>query len=83
MGLREHVFDLFAGPDIPVRHAVGCHLLLPLRLQALALSHPLHDGEGQSLLQAPADQVDHDVISGTDGSLNGCLSLLDQSLGIA
>ena len=83
VGLGEHVLDFFAGPDIPVRHPVGRHLLLPLRFQPLAFSDALHDGEGKSLLQSHTDQVDHDVVSGTDRRPNGSFPLLNQSLGIS
>ena len=83
MGFGEHIFDLLAGPDIPVRHPVGLHLRHPLGFQSLALSYTLHDGEGQSLVQPLGNQIDHNVVTGTDGCLNGCLSLLNQGLGIS
>ena len=89
MGLGEHVLDLFTGPDIPVRHIVGDHVCLPLRpVVTFALGHgtlsdSLHDLEGFLGIQPLADQVDHDIVTGTDGRGNGGFSFQDQRLGIA
>ena len=83
MGLREHVFDLFAGPDIPVGNVMFLHLRLPLRFQTLTFSHALHDRKGLLTLQALLDQITHDIVSRTDGRGNRRLSFLDQRLRIA
>ena len=83
MGFGEHVLDLFTGPDIPVRHIMGKHLRLPLRFQALSLSHRLHNGKGQRRVNSHLNQIDHNIISTADGSGNGGLSFLNQSTGIA
>ena len=80
MGLRKHVLDLLTGPDVPVRHIVGFHLLFPLRFQSLTFTDALHDGEGKLTLQSLIDQVDHDIITGTDGRGNGRFSFLYQCL---
>ena len=87
MGLGEHVLDGVAGPDIPVRHPVGPHhfavFLVLWILGEFSLSHQLHDLEGIPGLQPLGDEVDHDVVTGTDGGLNGTFSLVDQLLGVA
>ena len=83
MCFREHVFDLFARPDIPVRHIVCQHLLFPLRFQSFPLSHALHDREGLLAVQPFSDQISHDVISCTDCRGNGCLAFFDQGLCIS
>ena len=82
MRLREHVLDLLTGPDIPVRNPVLRHLLFPLRLQSLALTDRLHDRKRKTFLKSLLDQIDHDIITRTDRSLNRCLALLDERLGI-
>ena len=46
VGLREHVLDLLAGIDVPLRHIVSEHLCLFLFRQALALTDMFHDGKG-------------------------------------
>ena len=83
MRLREHVTDLLAGPDIPVRHALGGHGLFPFRLQAFSLTDALHDRKRQGALHPFVDQVDHDIITGTDRRGNGGLARLHQFLGVA
>ena len=88
MRLREHVLDLLAGPDIPVRYIVVKHVLLPLRpLITLSFrndtfSHILHDLKGLLRFQSHTDQIRHDIISCADCGGNGGLLLLDQSLRI-
>ena len=72
MSFREHVADLLARPDIPVRHALSCHGLFPLWLQAFSLTHALHDRKRQRTFHAFVDQIDHDIIPGTDGSRDRC-----------
>ena len=83
MRLREHVFDLFTGPDIPVRHVICRHCLFPLRLQPFSLPHALHDLEGKRRIKPHMDQVDHNIITTADRRRDRCLSLLDQRLGIS
>ena len=83
MGLREHVLDQLTGPDIPVRYVVFFHRRDPLITEAFSLTDTLHDRECQATLYPFTNKVDHDVISGTDGSGNGCFSFLDQHLCIA
>ena len=47
MGLGEHILDLAAALDVPVRHLVLPHGFLPAILETtlgyLALTHSLHD----------------------------------------
>ena len=83
MSFREHVLDQLTGPDIPVRYVVFFHGHDPLITETFSLTDTLHDRKCQTTLYPFTDEVDHDVISGTDGRGNGCFSLLDQHLGIA
>ncbi len=39
--------------------------------------------KASSFLQSLLDQIDHDIVTGTDGRLDRCLALLDQGLGVA
>ncbi len=80
MGLREHVLDLLAGIDIPLGHIVSQHILTPGILQRLMLTGGLHDGEGLSRIHAHMHQIDHDIISTTDGILQGGDALQNQIL---
>ena len=79
----EHVLDLEAGINIPLRDIGGPHGLLHLRGQTLALSDRLHGLEGQGLVHALGDQIGHDIVAGADGSGKDSLALLDQGLGVA
>ena len=86
---REHILDLFAGLDVPIRHIVICHVLFPLfPVGALSLcnrplSNCLHDLEGLCRLYAHRDQIEHNIVSGTDRGRNGRHPAHDQILGIA
>ena len=80
MGLREHVLDLLAGIDVPLRNTVIEHVLAPLVLQALVLSGELHDGEGLTRVHALMHEVDHDIISTADRLLQGGCAVLDEVL---
>ena len=88
MGLGEHVLDLLAGPDIPVRNAVVYHVFLPVRpvllfaAGYLTFSNSLHDLEGFRLIKSLLDKVDHDIVTTTDTGIDGCLALLDKGLGV-
>ena len=55
----------------------------PLVTKALSLTDAFHNGKRKTTLHTLADEIDHNVISGTDCSGNGCLSFLDQGLGIS
>ena len=83
MGLGEHILYLLAGVDVPVGHVLLLHGGDPVILQALALPDALHDGEGQAGLHPHLDQVDHDIVTGTDGRGNGGRAAHDQILGVA
>ena len=82
VGLREHVLNQGTGLDIPVLHSRRLHGLDPFRFQTLALSHALHDGKGKARLHAHLNQVEHDIVTGTDGSGNCRLALFNEALGI-
>ena len=83
MSFGEHVLDLFAGPDIPFRNIMLPHSSLPLVPEPLSFSHALHDRKCKAALHSHTDQIDHNIVSGTDRCGNGSLSFLDQSLGIS
>ena len=83
MGFGEHVFDLFAGPYVPIRHIVLFHLFFPFRLQSFSFTHAFHDGKGLFAVHPFSDEIYHNIITGTDCSGNGRLSFLNQSLGIS
>ena len=83
MGFREHIFDLFAGPEIPVRHIMFFHDFLIIRCQALPFTDTFHDLERLFGFNPFVDQIDHNIISCTDGCGNLGFSLLDQRLCIA
>ena len=83
MGFREHIFDFFAGPDVPVRNAMFLHGCDPFITKTFSLTDTLHDGKCQTTLHSLANEIDHNIISGTDCCRNGSLSFFDQSLGIS
>ena len=74
MRLREHVTDLLTGPDIPVRYILRFHRLFPLRFQSFTFTHTLHDRKGKCTFHSLVDQIDHDIVTGTDCRRNGCFS---------
>lgn len=59
------------------------HSSLPLVPEPLSFSHALHDRKCKAALHSHTDQIDHNIVSGTDCCGNGSLSFLDQSLGIS
>ena len=72
---REHVLDLLAGFDVPVRNVVLLHHLLvlvpgcPFLLGDLAFTDVLHDIEGSLGRHAVFDQADHDIVTAADDRL--------------
>ena len=83
MGFREHVADLLTGIDVPFRHVFFPHRLFPLRFQPLSFPYTFHDRKRKRTLHPLIDQIDHNIISGTDRCGNRCLSGFDQLLRIA
>ena len=83
MGLREHVLDQLAGPDIPVRNIMVFHGLDPFVTETFSFTDTLHDGKCQAAFHPFSNKVDHNIISRTDRSGNGRRSVLDQYLGIS
>ena len=83
MRFREHIFDLLAGTDIPVRHALRRHGLNPLILQPLPLTHALHDREGKRWLHTLLHQINHDIIPAAYGRGDRRFPFLYQSLRIS
>jgi len=82
MGFREHVFDLLAGPDVPVRYSGFLHGLLKLRSQSLPFSHLLHNSKGKLAVHPFINQIGHNIITGTDGRRDRRFPLQNKSLGI-
>src|SRR5699024_9069339 len=70
VGLREEVFYLPAGADIPVRHARVVHLALRALGQAAALADGFHYLEALLVRHALRDEVEHDVVAAADGLLD-------------
>ena len=66
MRFWEHIFDLFAGFDVPVRHIAGTHIFFHVRCQTFSLTYTLHDLKGTFIFHAHTDQIDHNIITGTD-----------------
>ena len=82
MGLGEHVLDHFTGLDVPVLHPFCLHGLNPFGLQSLSLSYTLHNRKGQTGLHALMNQVQHNIVPGTDSRGNGGLAFLNKALGV-
>ena len=87
VGLGEHILDLAAGLDVPVRHLVLPHGFLPAGLEAalghLALTDRLHDIKGHLGLQPLAQQVEHDAVTAADDLRDGAGAAADQLVGVA
>ena len=83
MGFREHIFDLFAGPEIPVRHLMFLHDFLIIRCQALPFTDTFHNLERLFGFNPFVDQIDHNIISCTDSRGNLGFTFLNQCLRIA
>ena len=65
MGAREHIFNLIAGIDIPVRNIVLFHRRNLLIVEVfLSLTDDFHDFERGFILNALQNQIVHDVVSG-------------------
>ena len=87
MGLGEHILDLAAALNIPVRHIVLPHGLFPAIFKAalghLTLTDSLHDVERHLGLQPLAEQVEHDAVTAANDLCNGAGSVPDQLIGVA
>ena len=89
VGFREHVLDALAAPDVPVRYVVGLHVCFPLvpvfafAAGDFAFTDVFHDVEAFLAVDALADQIGHDVVTGTDSRGDGCFAFFKQRLGIA
>ena len=83
MGLREHILDQLAGPDIPVRNIMIFHSLDPFVTETFSFTDTLHDGKCQTAFHPFSNKVDHNIISRTDRGGNGRRSVLNQYLGIS
>ena len=93
MGFRKHIFNLFTGPDIPVRNIMFPHNILFLALltgffifisqKPSSLSHMFHNIKAHLRFNSFVHQINHDIITGTYSSRNGTCSFLNQRLGIS
>ena len=89
MRLREHVLDLLARPHVPVRHSVGCHLSLPIlpfvtfALGYYSFTDFLHDIEGKSGIKSHMYQINHNIVTTTNGCRYSTLARLDEFLCVA
>ena len=83
VGAREHVLDLAAGIDVPVRHVVLYHELLLLLRHAFALTDLLHDGERVTVFETLLAKVVHYVVTGGDGLAHCGDAVYNQILRVA
>ena len=89
MSLREHVFNLLTGVDVPVRHIVLLHLFLPFRpfldlaRGDLAFSDTLHDREGKRRVQSLRDQIAHDIVTAAYARKKRTVTVFDMRLRIS
>ena len=86
MGFREHILDLPAGFDVPVRDLVLPHGFFPAGLEAalghLALTDGLHDIESHLRFQPLAEQVEHDAVTAADDLGDGAGAAANQLIGV-
>ena len=72
MCLREHVFNLFAGPDIPIRHVMLSHILLKVRPLLTfpfcnrSFTDTFHDRKGFLTVHPIINEIRHNIITRTD-----------------
>ena len=71
MGSWEHILNLDAGIDIPLRHTVVFHDLQLLVLQRPVLTNVLHYLEGGLVFDALENQIVHNVITGGNNLTHG------------
>ena len=86
MRLREHVFDLEAGINVPVRNAVVSHgldMFIREQLLGVAFTHDLHDLEGHLIRNALGDEVGHNAVTCSDNLRNGADAVGNQFLRVA
>ena len=87
VGLGEQIADLGQGFDVPVRHLMVPHGLLPSLLKAallhLAFTDGLHDLEGHLGVQPHGDEVQHNVVAAAHRLQNGGGAADDQFPGVA
>ena len=86
VGLGEHILDLSAGFNIPVRDLVLPHGFLPAGLEAalchLTFADGLHDIEGHLWFQPLAEQVKHNAVTAADDLRDGAGSVPDEFIGV-
>ena len=63
MSLREHIFDFFTRPDIPIRNSVLKHCRLILGLQPPALTDVLHYFEGHRVVKPLLYKIEHNSVT--------------------
>ena len=82
VSLREHVFYLFAGGDIPFRHLMFTHDIFKFLRQPLTLSHRLHDFEGVCRRQSAMQEIQHYGVTGTDDRVDRTDALFYQRFAV-
>ena len=83
---REHVLNLIAGLDVPIRHVVLLHcgdVLLREELFRVALTGDFHNLKRHFRLKAFQEQVGHDAVSRTDDGGDGAGAVFDEVLRVA
>ena len=90
MCLREHVLDLLAGADIPVRHIILLHHGLPffpllryITFGNLTLTDVLHDVECILIRKAPIDKCRHDRVTASDNGVKVADTVVNEVLCVA
>ena len=86
MCLREHVLDLLARFDVPVRNSAGLHLLnvfrplLDLACRNLTLTYAFHDVESVLVGKSPVDKARHDGVTASDNGVKIARTVSDEIL---
>ena len=88
MCFREHIFNLFTRPNIPVWHTMIQHVLFPFwpfvcfSFCNNTFSYRFHNLKCSIRFKTFVNQISHNIISRTNTGRNGCFPFLNQSLRI-
>ena len=83
MSLGEHVFDLFAAVQEPVRHLCVHHGLFHFRFQSATFPDAFHGRKRQLGFHTLVDQIVHDIVTAADAFAQRCGSGSDDLLRVA
>ena len=82
MSLREHILDLLAGFNIPVRYICRLHIDDILIRQTFPFSNLFHNFERFLFLYPFVDEIDHDTVTSRNGLFQSDGAIFNQSLSI-